>query len=347
MANLAKGFSQKGLAVDLLLAEARGPYLKEIPPSVRVIDLEARRVSRSLPALIRYLRREKPTALLSALRPPNVIAVLAKRLSRSSTTTVITEHCTNPRQSGRRLNARDALVNILVRGTYPVADSVVAVSKGVAKDLATHVGLAANQVLLAPNAVVTHEMLQAANEPLSHPWFALGAPPVILAAGRLAEAKDFPTLIRAFATVRRSTDARLLVLGEGEERPTLEALVRSLQLDGSVQLPGFVRNPFAFMARSAVFVLSSAREAMPTVLIEALACGVPVVTTDCGSGPREVLRDGLYGRLVPVGDPKGLAEAMLSVLSQPRQAAPREAWTPFMLSEAVDRYLDILLHRAS
>jgi glycosyltransferase involved in cell wall biosynthesis len=365
MVNLAKGFAKRGLRVDLLLAEAAGPYLNEVPTSIRVIDLKAKRVSGSLLPLTRYLRREKPTALLSALRPANVVAVLAKKLSRSPTRIVITEHSsrvwrktpartrcqgagrTTPPRIGEAFNARRALLRVLARQSYPMADSVIAVSTGVAEDIAASVRLRANRLHVAPNAVVTDETQRMARATLSHPWFLPGASPVILAVGRLAEEKDFPTLIRAFVTVRRTTHARLLILGEGEERPRLEALVRSLELDGSVQLPGFVRNPFAFMARSAVFVLSSAREAMPTVLIEALACGLPVVATDCGSGPRELLRDGLYGRLVPMGHADGLAKAIVSTLQGPRQAIPREAWAPFLVRNAVDRYLEILLDRPS
>jgi glycosyltransferase involved in cell wall biosynthesis len=205
MLNLAKGFAERGLRVDLLLAEAVGPYLYEVPKCIRLIDLEAKRVSRSLLPLARYLRREKPTALLSALCPPNVVAVLAKKLSGSSTRIVITEHGATPPPIRQRFNARRALLQMLVRQTYPMADSVIAVSSGVAEDIASYVRLRANRVQVVPNAVVTDETQRMAKAALSHAWFVPGASPVILGVGRLAEEKDFATLIRAFVSVQRTT----------------------------------------------------------------------------------------------------------------------------------------------
>jgi glycosyltransferase involved in cell wall biosynthesis len=178
-----------------------------------------------------------------------------------------------------------------------------------------------------------------------HPWLAPGQPPVILGVGRLSQAKDFPTLIRAFAKVRSRRAVRLIILGEGEARVELEALVGELGLADDVALPGFRENPMSYMAASALFVLSSAWEGLPTVLIEALAAGTRVVSTDCPSGPREILQGGLLGTLVPVGDATALADAMTDALDRPGTALPPDALTPFTSDAAVDHYLRLIENR--
>src|SRR5262249_37227290 len=150
--------------------------------------------------------------------------------------------------------------------------------------------------------------------PLSHPWFAPGSLPVILGVGRLTWQKDFPTLIKAFALVRSRQPARLLILGEGEKRLELETIVKELGLAADVCLPGYVDNPFAYMHRCSAFVLSSASEGLPNSLIEAMACGAPVISTDCASGTAEILENGRYGPLVPVGDVEAMATAISATL---------------------------------
>jgi glycosyltransferase involved in cell wall biosynthesis len=165
---------------------------------------------------------------------------------------------------------------------------------------------------------------------------------VILGVGRLTRLKDFATLIRAFAEVRRGRVARLMILGEGEEQAALEALVGELGLVDDVALPGFRGNAVAYMARSALLVLSSLSEALPTVLIEALAVGTQVVSTDCPNGPREILQEGRLGTLVPVGDVAALATAMVAALDRPPVTAPLQALTPFTREAAVDNYLRLI-----
>jgi len=315
MVNLARGFSEKGLDVDLVLAKAEGPYLSQVPPEVRVIDLHSSRVLASLPHLVRYLRRERPQAILSAMDHANIVAIWARKLARVQSRVVVTVHNTLSRATTNSSNFRGQLMPRLIRIFYPSADAVVAVSGGAAEDLAKTTGLPQERIQVIYNPVVTPEILEKAEEPLNHPWFAPGEPPVILSVGRLTKQKDYPTLIRAFALVRQERPARLMILGEGEERPKLEALVRELGLDDDVSLPGFVDNPYAYMARSAVFVLSSAWEGFGNVLVEAMAVGTPVVSTDCPSGPAEILEGGKWGKLVPVGDANAMAQAILSTLS--------------------------------
>jgi glycosyltransferase involved in cell wall biosynthesis len=337
---LANGFLQRGISVDLLLAEAVGPYLTEIPPSVRVIDLRRRRVLTSLPRLIRYLRAERPEVLLSTMSHANITALWARHLAGGSTRIIVREANTLG-VSTRRGSLRNRLMPWLVRMCYPWADQIVAVSEGVAASVLDMTGLPPSKVRVLPNPIVTPELKARAAEPLDHPWFLAGAPPVILGVGRLVGQKDFPTLIRAFAAVRAQRAARLIILGEGADRPRLESLVRDLGVSADTQLPGRTPNPFSYMARAAVFVLSSAWEGMPGVLIQALACGAPVVATDCESGPREVLAGGKFGGLVPVGDHAALARAITAALDAPRKTLPPEVLEPYTDEASVESYLNL------
>jgi glycosyltransferase involved in cell wall biosynthesis len=230
----------------------------------------------------------------------------------------------------------------LIRRFYPWANSIVAVSKGVADDLAQTAGLPRERIQVIYNPVVTPELREKAQTPLDHPWFKPGQPPVLLAVGRMSPQKDFPTLIRAFARVRQTRPAKLLILGEGKERPGLETLVRQLGLGQDVSLPGFVTNPYPYMARTSLFVLSSRWEGLPGVLIEALYCGAPIIATDCPSGPTEILADGRYGQLVPVGDVTALARAIETTLVSKTPDPPPESWRPFELKTVVNQYINML-----
>jgi glycosyltransferase involved in cell wall biosynthesis len=341
MLTLADGFVRAGRGVDLVLMQAAGEYRHEVPAHVRVVDLGARRTLTGFPALVRYFRREQPAALLSTVSHANLVALWARRVSGVTTRVVVRESNTmsvNSRGSARR---RQRLVPAMARWWYSWADDIVAVSDGVARDLAFTTKLPSKRIHVLPNPIITPELPSLAREPLAHPWFGAGDPPVILAAGRLVKQKDFATLLRAFAIVRRQRPVHLVILGEGPERAALESLAAALTVKEQVSLPGFVANPFSYMARAGVFVLSSAWEGMPGVLIQALACGAPVIATDCASGPRELLEGGRFGRLVPVGDVAALAAAIQKTLDGPKQQF-QEACHAYTHEGAVQRYLHVL-----
>jgi glycosyltransferase involved in cell wall biosynthesis len=217
-----------------------------------------------------------------------------------------------------------------LRRIYRHCDGVICNSEGVADDLVAFLDLPREGIAVLPNPTITPELLAAAEEPLAHPWFAPGEPPVILGAGRLGRAKDFGTLLKAFALLRRKRPCRLLILGQGRQKERLEAQARRLGVAADFELPGFVSNPYAYMARAGLFVLSSLWEGCPNVLIEAMAVGTPVVATDCRSGPREVLQGGRFGPLVPLRDAETMAGAMAATLDRPLPAAA--------LGEAVQGY---------
>jgi glycosyltransferase involved in cell wall biosynthesis len=340
--NLVQGITERGIPVDLVLVAAEGALLDQLPPAVRLVDLRAPRAIRSIAPLAGYLRRERPRVLVSSMGHANLIAVWAARLAGGSTPVIVTEHNTLSQETRHERRLVGRLWPHLLRTFYPWATSVVAVSRGAADDLARTSGLPRDRVEVVYNPVITPTMMALARQAPDHPWFAPGQPPVILGVGRLTRQKDFSTLVLAFAEVRRRRTARLIILGEGEDRPALEAMVHELGLAQDVALPGFRDNAAAYMAGSEVFALSSAWEGLPTVLIEALAAGARVVSTDCPSGPREILQEGRLGALVPVGDAAALAAAILEALERPRGAVPVDALTPFTRDASVDHYLRVI-----
>ncbi len=343
MLNLAQGVAERDYAVDLVLARAEGPLLAEVPESVRVVDLRASRVLLSLPALVHYLRRKRPHSMLSVMHYANIVALWARRLAGVPTRVVVSARNTLSRSAQHASNWRGRLMPHLIKHFYPWADGIVAVSKGVADDLAQVTAIPREHIQVIYNPVVTPKLQEKAQAPLEHPWFAPSEPQVLLAVGRLTAQKDFPTLIHAFAKVRQAHLARLLILGEGEDRSALEGLVRQLGLEQDVSLPGWVENPYPHMVQASLFVLSSRWEGLPGVLIEALYCGVHLIATDCPSGPREILRNGQYGQLVPVGDVGALALAIETALAGKMPRVPRESWRPFEPETVVNQYINVLL----
>ena len=296
--------------------------------------LMSTRLPRWAAGVAAYLDRERPDALLAM----NVLAVtaatMATHIAERPVRTVATLHETLNR---RRLLRR-------ARCSFPYADSIVGVSHGVSTEFAKISGLKYGQPQVVYNPVVSEDIERRSREPANHAWIDRPELPVILAIGKLNKSKNFPLLLAAFARLLTHRPARLLVLGDGRMRPKLLALARRLGIEECVDFLGFRENPFAFLARASLFVLSSTHEALPTVLIEAMACGCPVVSTDCPFGPREILEGGKLGPLVPVGDSEALAAAMARTLDEPpRRDKLRERAAWFSIDRAVDRYEALLL----
>jgi glycosyltransferase involved in cell wall biosynthesis len=346
MMKLAGGIAARGFDVDLVLSRAEGPYLAEVPSDVRVVDLGAGRVLASLPRLVRYLRRERPAAMLTSLNYVNVVGIWARWAARVKTRLVVNEQNTFSLETRHSSRLRHRLLPGLTKIFYPWADEIVAVSRGAADDLARTAGLTPERITVVHNPIVTPELRAMASAPVDHPWFGPGQAPVVIAVGRLAPQKDFSMLLRAFAQVRRERDAHLLILGEGSERANLEAMIADLDLERDVLLPGWVSNPYPFMVAAQAFVLSSRWEGLPSVLIEALYCGVPVIATDCPSGPTEILDGGRHGSLVPVGDVDALSREIVSALDGRVPRPTAASWLPFEQDAVVGRYLDVLEGRS-
>ena len=343
VAKLASGFVRRGQAVDLVLARAEGPFMAELDPAVRIIDLGARRMASAVLPLSRYLRAERPAVVLSALDYVNVTTLAAVALSRVDVPVVVSERNTLSAALTQSTGLRSRWLPQLIRWAYPRADAVIAVSEGVADDLQQVCGLARSSIHVLNNPVVTKDVLRMREESMSHPWPPSSSSKVVLAAGRLIPQKDFATLIEAFAQVRRTRCASLVILGEGPLRTELEQLAEQRGVRDDVFLPGFAENPYPAMCAADVFVLSSRWEGSPGVLIEAMSCGTPVVATDCPSGPRQILEDGRYGRLVPPGDVTAIAEGLLDAFDGQVPPPPPDSLLPYHEEQAVTRYLELLL----
>ena len=319
---------------------AHRPLVRPYPGASRIW------LMRSALGLTQYLEQRRPAALYAAGDGGNLLALTARRTSTAQPRVVAALHSVpSPhwRYSEGMGKWRALLASRLVCRALPQADAIVAVSRGVAGEWSKAAHIPRDRITTIYNPVVGRDLPTLARTPLGHPWFEAGMPPVILGAGRLVEQKDYPTLIRAFAAVRKQRPARLVVLGEGEHRGRLEALAANLGLAAHVSFTGFVANPFPYMARAGVFVLSSRWEGLGNVLIEALACGCPVVSTDCPSGPAEILEGGEYGRLVAVGDHAALAAAILATLDDPpprQRLVARGMW--FTAERAARRYAGLI-----
>jgi glycosyltransferase involved in cell wall biosynthesis len=312
------------LKITLVLAQAQGECLPDVPSGVNLIDLgiaygfRAKTLGKLLIPLKNCLQQQQPTVILSRLPCFNFLAVLAWQWAGKPGRIILGEH-TLPlgrlmATEGKKPGLVGTLSQSLAQWLYPQADGVVAASTGIARELQKTLGLDPDRLQVIYNPVVNEALKIQAQQPLDHPWFQPGEPPVFLAVGRLAAQKDYGTLIRAFAQVQPHYPSRLLILGEGSDRPLLTALIQSLALENVVSLPGFTANPYAYMTHAQALVLSSTWEILPTVLIEALACGCPVIATRCDYGPQEILSSGEYGWLVPVGDVAALAQAMIEIL---------------------------------
>ncbi len=280
--------------------------------------------------LARYAAREQPDILFANLAQAEHAAFYAARLAGPRAFPPVVPIMRNVEPPGTRHSQRRRLL-------FPAAAHVAAVSRGVAENVSAVVGVPEERIAVIYNPAVMPEALRRAEEEPDHPWFGDGEPPVVLGAGRLARQKDFPTLIEAFRRVLAERPCRLLILGEGPMRQELESRVRPLGLEGHVSLPGWVENPYAFMARAALFVLSSRHEGFPGALVEALACGCPAVSTDCPAGPAEILEDPAL--LAPVGDPEALAQVMLRALARPADKPALQAKAArFSMERAVAGY---------
>lgn len=340
---LAGGFLEAGLSVDLVLARAEGEHLATVPDGVRIVKLNVRHTTQALPGLIRYLKENQPDALLAAKERAIRIAILARWLSGCKM-----------RLAGRLGTTVSAALkdkSALRRWTWftgmrlfhPRMDTVIAVSQGVKDDIMAITGQPDSHIRVIPNPVITPELYRKAAEPFRHPWLDKPDIPVIMGMGRLTRQKGFPDLIRAFARLRQQQAARLIIIGEGKDRDTLQALAEELGVAADVDLVGFMQNPYPLVAKASLFVLSSLWEGSPNVLTEALALGRPVVATDCPSGPREILEGGKFGPLVAMGDIEALASAMRATLAHPLNAATlQSAVTEYTVERSSRRYLEAL-----
>ena len=362
---LACGLIERGHGVDILVFEEIDTLEDEIPPEARRFVLKqeridvfrdrlrlARRFGFRILKLLRtdllgdarsvaaYIDKERPDCILPSLPGAKLATLLALSFTELNPVIIPIMH--------NVLMNRKPKDRYLYSILLPIADHIVAVSDGVAENLALKLKIPRNRISRVYNPVVDSEISELARVVPDHPWISDDGPPVILGVGRMARVKDFPTLLRAFQRVSRNRKVRLIILGEGRQRRRrLKNMVRNMDMEANVSMPGWVPNPYAFMSRASLFVLSSKFEGLGNVLIEALACGCPCVSTNCPSGPAEILDNGRFGPLVTVGDDSALAAAMERVLDSPPDKDILVARAQkFSLDASVDIYERIILDLA-
>jgi glycosyltransferase involved in cell wall biosynthesis len=343
---LANQLHLAGRDVELVLVDARGPLTARLVPGLRTVDLRRTRIREGLPSMVTYLRRRRPACLLATVEHANVLALVARRVAGVRTRVVVR---VATRLGGTEGGQRAGAVDVMARWCYPSADGIVANSPGAAAEIATALGVERRRVEVLPNLTVTPELLSD-DSIAAHPWYSPEADvPIIVSVARLDATKNLPLLLDAFALVRRERVARLVLVGDGELRTQLESQVAMLGIGPHVAFVGHQPDPAPYVRGARVFCLSSDVEGMPNAMIEAMALGVGVVATDCRNGPRDLLRGGRYGRLVPVGDRRALAAALQAALDDPRPAPPA-AWVRYEVGAAARRYeayLDAVLAGAS
>lgn len=343
MINVACELSRLGKEIDLVMPELKGSYLKQLPPQIKTFDLKTRNPYKLISRLVSYLKESQPAVLISSQQQTNIAALMARWLINFPLPLII--HQNNQLSTLARFDTR-LLVRILplfAKFLYPLADEIVAVSEGVAKDLAQITGLPLEQIRVIYNPIITPQVFDLAEQNPSHPWFIEPQKPIILSAGRLTRQKNYAVLIKAFAEVRKNLDCRLMIIGEGEDRLELEKLITKLKIEDVVSLPGYTDNPYSYIKRASLFVISSDWEGLPFVLVEAMAFGTPVISTDCPSGPSEILANGKYGSLVSVGDSSALSASIQKTLSSPLPPAIlKDRAKDFTAKTVGEQFLELL-----
>lgn len=345
--NLANGFCTKGYNVHVVLLKQEGQFINALDDKCEIINLGVKRTRNAFPSIYRYIKTERPDVVISSIDHLNVAVLLVKQFLH--TKTIIIEHnvVTNDFLSMVYHNGTlSGIVPSLMKILYPKADRVIAVSESVKKSLIDKIPQLSNNVSVIYNPIFSQDILTKSKENVDDAvikqWLNEF---VIISVGRLERVKDYPTLIRAFAIVRQQgVDAKLVLLGDGTERNNLENLVKQLHLTEHVYMPGFTDNPYKYISKANVFVLSSVSEGLSSVLIEALGCGVPIVSTDCNGAPNEILDNGKYGKLVPINNPQAMAEAILSIFDNNNYDTNIgiQRAKQFSIEQAVTKYEEVI-----
>jgi len=340
---LANNLATQDYQVDFVLADAVGPNLTSLQNNINLFNLNKKHVIASYLLLGSYLKTNKPDVVFSALSNANLAIILSRLIFYPQCSVVITQHTNWSQVMANMPTIKERITYWISKILYPFATRIVAISDQIKNEIQQMPSVRRENIYKIYNPVVSDEIIVQSRQKLPHQWFQNKKVPVFLSVGRLSPEKDLETLILAFQSVHNKIPGKLIILGEGSERKALESLIQTLGLQEHVELPGFVSNPYAYMANSDVFVLSSLFEGLPTVLIEAMACGTTVVSTNCVSGPSEILQDGAFGSLVPIHDPAALANAMLYAAQHPANPKSLQARSEeFSVKKAVFEYKKLI-----
>lgn len=339
MISVANHFAKEGFNVDIAFVNAQGAFLKYVDPSVNVVDFQKSRTVYCLTKLIRYLFFAKPRVLICVMEHLSVVAIIAKAICRSRSKVIVSVRNTiTERSVKQRWASRDRIK----RWIFQRADGYIAVSESAKDAFSATYGIEANDIKVIYNPLDLSEIDCLAEQVPRHPWARNKDLPIVLGVGRLTPQKDFLSLVKAFSLVREQIKCRLVILGEGEQRQEIESAIKFFGLQDDVLLPGFVDPPYSWMKNSDVFVLSSAWEGLPGVLLQAMACGTPVVATDCPGGNAEILQNGKWGSLVPVGDHAALAQEIVNIIENGSCKMPRSRAMDFCADAVMAQYKRLL-----
>jgi len=314
--NFSRGSADLGYDIDLILFTAEGPFVEMIPDNVNVVDFKNPRILMSITKLIRYLRQTKPDVIFCFNSDRGFAAVIANIIALTRIPVMIVIQNVESLERPANQSKKVGLLLKLKRNFCPLASKIILASHGLVDSTVEELHISREKIHVIYNPVVTEKLKQDMHQSISHQWLQEKSIPVILAAGRLEAQKDYVTLLHAFKYVVSQMETRLIIIGEGRQRQMLTNLVHELDLQDWVDMPGFVDNPYKYMKNADLFVLSSKFEGFGNVVAEAIACGCPVVSTNCISGPSEILQDGEYGTLVPIEDPEALGQAIIDALQQ-------------------------------
>ena len=343
MLNLASAFIEYGAEVDFLFTQTdHAGRESKIPAAVNIYNV-ASRTRHALPKVISYLKKRKPDLIIAARHNVSILMLLARRFAcRDSNSRIICTFHTNRTQTLQDVGWQGRLYDLIAMKLYRWADELVAVSSGVAREIEASLAVSHGSVKVIYNPIWTEDMLQKALSSTGEDWLEHKGLPVLISAGRLTAQKNFMLLLKAFEEVNEAVPSRLIILGEGEQREQLQNFVFQRDLSDCVKMPGHVANPLAYFSRANLFVLTSAWEGFGNVLVEAMACGLPIVSTDCPYGPSEILASGQYGELVPVGDQAGLVAAIKRVLKNPPDSQRQKiAAERFSIKNSADAYISL------
>ena len=340
--HLANEFERRGIRVDMVMVNAKGEFISHLEPGVRVIDLKARHTRRAGKPFRNYILKEQPEIVIAIQSHVQLMVLMTRHKHRFTFPVILNEQSIFSSNVPAR-GLKNILIRILAKKYFPLADAVAAVSTATAKDFTVCFPELNGRVDVIYNPVLPSVLTKETISVPDHPFFQTQEIPLIMSAGRLNPSKDFNTLLKAVSIVRKQIPVHLMILGEGEERENLLRQAKELQITESFSLPGFIPNPMSWMNYASVFVLSSKYEGLPFVLVEAMSVGCPVISTDCPGGSSEILGNGTYGRMVPVGDPERMAEAIVFTLkNRINKSILQKRASDFSAGSVVNNYLELI-----
>jgi glycosyltransferase involved in cell wall biosynthesis len=360
MVDLANYFSKKGYASDLVALKSVGEFKNQLDPAVRLVSLDAPRIAFSLPGLVRYMNDVQPVSILALDEFAHVLCLTARMFAKTKPRIVLRVGTMFSMLFERYQGLKRFYWPFIIRRMYHKADAVIAVSHGMVDDTVAKTGVAREKITVIYQPKDLERLKALSQASVAHPWLSDKTVPVVIAVGRLREQKNFPVLIRAFA--RLSVPARLLILGKGRDENALKALIVSVGASDRIELVGFTDNPYALMGRADLFASTSLWEGMPNALLEAMVCGLPIISSDCASGPREILAPGSnynvllsagieyakFGVLTAMNDEQALVDALTELLTNTERrsayaAASIERARDFAAADRIEEYARVLV----